>query len=1103
MKKTKLILVAFLVVAMVLSLGLAACEKECQHVDANHDGKCDNCGADVEVVHTWDAATGKCSECGAVCAHTWDVATGKCTTCGFVCAHDFSNGSECSICGFFCEHDWDAATGICKKCNYACTHDFGDDSVCDTCGWTCVNHEWDAKDGKCDICGIEHDHQFDVTTAICGGCGYMCPHTFNDDNVCTICGHSHAWNATTGVCTKCNIGCEHNYQVEGDFYVCQICGHQIDVSVVNGADYIDLSVYKSMLIADLDEVRGALGVISAEIEAAVLEQYNAGVAAIDAAIDIKTAKDAYVAAEKAVVECVPLADGLQNFSGLTAEEKTEILGILEAFAIRNGMLGVTLYENGSYVMYNERITLGTENYISGYGFGTLAEGSINADLASENNPAWKRYYHTIEASDPGTVNYLNDQGSQVGDIYTYMGASYYTNFMNSTKDGYDWVPELAVSDPEVVGELDKNGQSAKWRFEIRTGLKYSTNSTNASRKAFDGRAVVAEDFITPFKLLLNQANGLYRGGELANQTGAAAIKGAKAYYEATKNSKKGILSDAEADFSGVGIKVYEENGKTYFEFELGAPVTMFYARYYISSSMYMPVPADFIKLVTPDYYLGFNANKTETPVDNSLSLGAYTLERWDSDAQIVFKKNPNYVYADTKYAIAGIHINILTAAQEDKEASIKEFLAGKTDSTSIPDTYLSEYASDPRTRTTTGDSCLKLNINALNQEDWIKLFGKDGTYSQTSEENYWEVEPALSNAHFRNGLSYALNRKEFATLKGSVASVNYFSSNYMSDPENGISYNATEAHQNAIARLLEDTDGFGYSVELARINFRIALDELEAAGLIMPGTKENPTVIELQVAWMYASNEEGYHKYVKQYWETAFNDESVSGGKYKLVCTFWVGNSWSDVYYEKMLKGQYDIGFGSITGNPLDPLSFFNVNSTDPVIANEFTLNWAIDTNTVTEALVYNGQRWSYDGLYTATQETAIINDGVNKKSSEITGVKSNKNGDGSFDIEIKLANNALASVEMKDLVIFGGDDDTVPYVEFSLYNDDGKPIDGVTIDIVFDAEANVTTITLKIAASVIAKVPVSDNQGIDLYYKVTVGGNTSVAIKTAGISFE
>ena len=858
----------------------------------------------------------------------------------------------------------------------------------------------------------------------------------------------------------------------------------------NEADYIDLAAYKLYLVADLTELKDVVGKIDNTVDAAVTKAFEEGKTAINAATDVALAKKAYKTAAENLTGAIPLADGVKNFSGLSTAEKTKILGIIEAYCVRNGMLGLSLFENGGHVMYNDRIVLPTENYITGYGFGVLAEGSIKADLESENNAAWKRYYHTTEASDPGSIYYHNDQGSQIGDLYAYMGASYYTNFMNKTKDGYDWVPELALSDPVPVGELDANGQSAKWKFEIRQGLKYNTNSTVADRAAFNNREVALEDFLTPYKLMFNQANALYRGGEAANATGASAIKGAKAYYYATKNAKKGILTNEEADFSQVGVKAYEEEGKWYFEYELGAPVTMFYARYYISSSLYAPVPAEFLNLVGVESFLGYSQDKKTTPVDNSLSLGAYTLERWDTAQQIVFKKNPNYVYADTKYKIEGIHVNILTAAGEDKEANIKEFLAGKIDSTSIPDTYLAQYKSDPRTKTTTGDSVFKLNLNALDQESWIKLFGVNGTYSQTTEENYWKVEPALSNAHFRTALSYALNRNDLATVKGSVPSVNYFSSNYMSDPEKGISYNATQEHKTAVDRLLEGTDGYGYSLELARDYFKMALDELEADGLITPGTSKKPTVITLEIAWMYPIHEEGYHKYIKQYWESAFNDKSVTKGFYELDCKFWVGDK-SDAGYDKILSGQFDVGFGSISGNPLDPLSFFNINSTDPSISSNFTLNWAIDTNSVTEALLYGGQRWTFDALYTATQENAIVEKGKLVKSSDLTKVDYTKNADGSYTATLELTFNKLATLKLQKLVIFGGDD-SATYKEWAL--------DASCYTVKTEGEKMIITVTVPKAE--IEKLPEAENKGIDIYYSVTVGGSASDTAKTAYIDF-
>lgn len=860
------------------------------------------------------------------------------------------------------------------------------------------------------------------------------------------------------------------------------------------ADYIDMDSYKAYLKYDLKTVFEAIGSVSATVDAKVAAEKAKGDAAIEAATDVTTAKAAYASAATAMTNVVPTADGVFNLSGLTTDEKTAILGKIEAYGVRNGMLGMTLYENGGYNLINPRVTLGSENYIVGYGFGILAEGRITADLATEANNAWKQYYHTYETDDPGTANYLNDQGQQVGDFYGYIGASYYTTFMNSTKDGYEWTPELAATDPEPVVALDANGQSDTWRFEIRSGLKYDTNSAVDSRKAYKGRDVEPEDFLTAFKLLLNQANGYYRGTELSNQTGAASIKGAKEYYDSTKNANPGIPDDSKYDFSGVGIKVVTENGKNYLQFQLGQKVSAYFARYYISSSLYMPVPKSFIELVGAQYYLGFSEDKKLTPVDNSLSLGAYTLERWDSGQQVVYKKNPYYAYAKTKYAIEGIHVNILTSAKEDKEAVIKEFLANKLDVSGIPDTYLKEYSSDSRAKITSGDSCVKLNVNALDQDSWIKLFGENGTYSQTSKDDYWQVKPVLSNAHFRQGLSYALNRKAFADLKGCIPTVNYFSSNYLSDPEHGVSYNLTDEHKDAVAALLNGTDGYGYSLELARDYFRMALDELESDGLITPGTTQKPTVFTLECAWQASSQEESVHKHIVQYWTEAFNDVSVTKGLYKLEFKFWSQQSSYMETYNKMLYGQYDIGFGSITGNPDDPLSFFNVNSTDPTISNDFTLNWAIDTNTVHEVLVYNGKRWSFDALYQATQQLSIVSDGVLTKAYSLESCQPETKDDGSMTVTIKIKNHSsVDSLSLDELVIFGGGN-TVAYNEWSL--------DSSMYTVAYDADADLLTIVVNIPKSEIDKVPVDDNQGIDVYFDFAIGETASGSYLTCYVSF-
>ena len=860
--------------------------------------------------------------------------------------------------------------------------------------------------------------------------------------------------------------------------------------------YIERDDYKAYIKHDLEflynTVKDQLGDSAAAVEAAIA----AGMKAIDNAGTVEEIRTAYADAFDAVLAAIPTAEGVNSFKKLPDSERTEILGILERFAVTKGITGISLFENGGYVMYNPRITLGTENYIVGYGFGLLPEGNITADFEYETNEAWKRYYHTYEASDPGTLNYLNDQGSQVGDLYGYMAASFFTNFMNETKDGYDWVPELAKEKPVPVNDEDGDGAATTWRFEVRTGddgLMYKTGSEMEDRKAFDNRPVALEDYEYAFKLLLTQSNQLYRGSELAN-TKSGAIAGAKDYYAGTE------AGPSEDLWAKVGIKTYVEDGKNYFEVTFTEEQTQFYCMYYIASSLYMPIPEEFVNLVTVTNYLGFDKAAKTSPVDNSLTVGPYYVERYDSDQQIVYAKNPNYVFADTKYAIPGIHVKIFTAANEDPTAGFNEFIAGHFDSASIPQDYLNEYRNDPRTRSTTGDSNFKLNVNATDEETWEYLFGEEGVVTQTPKADYWTVKPALGNSHFVKALSLSIDRLTFASARGSIPAVDYLSSNYMIDPVNGISYAVTDAHKKAIEGLIEDTDGYGYSLELAREYFRVALTELEADGAYTPGTPENPTVIDIEIAWMRPTQEEQYHNEIKNFMETAFNDESVCGGVYKLSVNFWVGNDWSDVYYNKMMVGQFDIGFGSISGNPLDPIGFVSVLSSDQDISGSFTLNWGVDTNDpAAYPIVYKGTRWSFDALYNAVNSSALVKDGKNAAAVTFDYTNLVKNEDGSYT-GVFTFKKTLPDVTKIEIIKVA----CCNYERY--YNGDGTydETDLMTIDGAVKAEdlgdTYVVTFTVpaELAADYATGSGTSENPqgatGFDFYYILDLDGNVSGA---------
>lgn len=785
-----------------------------------------------------------------------------------------------------------------------------------------------------------------------------------------------------------------------------------------------------------------------------------------------------------------VANGAYSYVAASYEERTKILGLLEKYAASHFLTGMTMYENGGYVMYHPSIVKASNNYIAGYGFGILSEGSINADLEGEENAAWKRYLHSYQTDDPKTIQYMNDKGSVVGDLQSYVGSSYWTTQINDTKDGYEWVPATALSNrPEAVN-ADSNGLATKYRLEVRVNddaFKYGTATENSALTKYNGQKVQLEDYITPYKVYYTQAYGMARGNE--NLDGAGSIKGSAEYYS---KSKDGFNAEAWAN---IGIKSYVEEGKSYLEFEFNVPCNTFYAMYYLSSSMFTPVPASFIedlgKLSAGDkgsaqanFDNGVKAwgNLTDnglTIVDTWLSSGPYLVEHWELDKQIVFGRNAGYaVEGPNRYKIAGVHYNILAAAKSDTLAAFNEFMANKLHSVALPKDKLQEYKSDPRTTTTVGSSTFKLNYNTCTPEYWLYLFGEEGTITQTDPADYWQIEPAMSNANFVNGLSFAFDRKTLAETIGRTPSTNYFGSSYLSNPEDGIMYNDTQEHKDAVAALNSNTV-YGYNLEQARASFKKASEELIAAGYYKAGD-----TLTVEIAWMEQSDIDDFGDAIAKNWEDAFNS---CGGGLKLKVNHWTGQSWDDVYYVKMMMGQFDIGFGSISGNTLNPLNFLEVLKSDN--SSGFTLNWGSDTSVISEDLFYDGVYWSFDGLWQAADTGAYFVDGVAQSAFNapqiIQAPAANDDGTITFKIPVEIAKAEGLAVSVDKAMIFGYVGEKPAYAETAA----------ASCEVVVEGEGEeaVTYVVATFSAEDYTTFSAAVNQlgylGVDIYYTQTTCG--------------
>ncbi len=558
------------------------------------------------------------------------------------------------------------------------------------------------------------------------------------------------------------------------------------------------------------------------------------------------------------------------------------------------------------------------------------------------------------------------------------------------------------------------------------------------------RTVSIDDYEFAFKLLLTGATKLKRGTELASDT-SHGFKGAYSYNIRTENysSDSNTLTTDDLDeidttwesmkASGdLGIKTskdlfrsynqttgkYEVDNaaynawktgghKDYIQFEFINPIDQFNAKYTLSSNLYSPMPRDFISKIggsvkddeggtvaDANWIKGatnFGRFAGTSIADRVICLGPYHLDYWTKGQETAFKRSENWFECDTeahrtgRYQIPGVHIQIIEKTTEEIDGIYMEFLQGKLDSTGIPSNHMSELlGTDKKTR---GDSTFKLNVNSCDQARWNELFGTNGKIVKQSDDQY-KVKSFMSNLNFLNGLFWSINRPAFAEKRGVSPSYNYFADSYMISPDEGKSYNSTLAHEEAVTKFGIDIskDDYGYNYSKAVKYFRLAVSELVKEGKIKYGpSADEPTILNLDIQWMYPSDKSEYGQDIGENFESAFNNEAVCGGLIKLKVNHNADQVWTDVYYNHLMVGKFDLGFGAISGNSLNPLNFMEVLRSDN--SSGFTLNWGADTSKFDEkhpinygTTKENTREWSFDSLWAAADHGSVVRAGLETK---------------------------------------------------------------------------------------------------------------------------
>lgn len=764
-------------------------------------------------------------------------------------------------------------------------------------------------------------------------------------------------------------------------------------------------------------------------------------------------KEAKSNKQKALKRSITIEDpveafsGGQNYSGGTSEselnKRAEILGKLEKYVMDKHLTGITLFDNGGYVRYSDRVKLPVEEYIEGFGFGLISDGEITGSLPGDEGKVNPTYLHEAIAQDSLKINQYTATGSQVSDLASYITSTYWSTKLNvSDKTRYDWYPCLAADEVKVPtieddGEVSyastftpnkepipmekKNatGLYKKWRIYLKTdgvkgaNLKYRqyTFSGNDLKTRtygvsgpYDNKPVTIDDYEFIYQLLLTGSNNIIRGTEMANDS-SYGIKGAQRYFNETKyitdSTKIQEKWDEYVNNDKLGIHKGRDvvNGLDYLDIELINPIDSFTAMYTLSSNLVSPLPKGMfvgpnaIKSTMKDAiqtYGTFDDKKDDEILNYTVCVGPFILKQWVKNQRIAYARNDNWFECGDRYHIPGIDFRVIDTST-DTEKVWKQLEAGNLDSAGVPSKKTNEWKDRDEVKATKGDSTFKLNVNTCTQEEW--------NYLKSTNENWkdsvWDVKPWMSNADFLDGLFYSINRKQFAEKRGVTSSINYFSDSYqMRNAVSGMSYNSYQAHKDAVEGYSEFD---GYNFDKAVDCFRIAVQQLSKAGKITLGpNKDHPTEIKIHIRWMYQTDIKEYGEDIASYFETAFNDPSVCGGKVKLKVVQEAVTNWEDVYNVWMMTGKFDLGFGAISGNTYNPLNFLEVLKSDN--SSSFTLNWGPNTGKVDEKnpIIYDGKKWSFDALWEVADHGGIVKNGEKIKPVNSLTIHRATNLDGS-----------------------------------------------------------------------------------------------------------
>ncbi len=199
------------------------------------------------------------------------------------------------------------------------------------------------------------------------------------------------------------------------------------------------------------------------------------------------------------------------------------------------------------------------------------------NASSSVNPSAKNYtYRTYLSTSPTKWNVHNWQTSDESYVQAFTEMGFYDTVLNSTKDGYEFVCEMAAEFPVAVDPLDLTDE------ELDTYFKSTGNAgermvwdikLNQNAKWEDGTAITSKDYVDSMERQLNPQLANYRADSYYNSN--LVIANAEAYfksgqwttepaYEYIAQTDDGVPTKETDGFWYINLGAYSPYAASYF-----------------------------------------------------------------------------------------------------------------------------------------------------------------------------------------------------------------------------------------------------------------------------------------------------------------------------------------------------------------------------------------------------------------------------------------------------------------------------------------------------------------------------------------------------------